>query len=212
MRKTQLSQWGKGLVFAGTVFLGAFLLFQVQPLVGRFLLPWFGGTPEVWTTCMLFFQVFLLGGYAYAHAVARMKRPRLQAVLHIALLILALAFLPIVPKDIFKPTGANYPVLRILLICSVTVGLPYLLLSADLAADCSVVCTGVSSSQSVSAVRPVEYGVTLGAGQLSVCVRAADDPPGYGDGVVARFYDVRGAVRDGGADEPKTDRIARQQR
>ena len=123
-------QLGIGLVFAVTIFLGAFLLFQVQPLIGRFLLPWFGGTPEIWTTCMLFFQVFLLGGYLYAHAIAKMKRIGLQAVLHIALLLLALCFLPIVPKDIFKPTDASYPILRILLICSATVGLPYLLLSA----------------------------------------------------------------------------------
>ena len=126
----KLRQLGTGLVFAVTIFLGAFLLFQVQPLIGRFLLPWFGGTPEVWTTCMLFFQLFLLGGYLYAHAVARMKCFRLQAVLHIGLLVGALCFLPIIPRDVFKPNGSEYPILRILLICSVTVGLPYLLLSA----------------------------------------------------------------------------------
>ena len=126
----RLKQLGVGLVFAVTIFLGAFLLFQVQPLIGRFLLPWFGGTPEVWTTCMLFFQVFLLGGYLYAHALAKIKRLRLQAVLHIALLLGALCFLPIIPKEFFKPTGSSYPIVRILLICSATVGLPYLLLSA----------------------------------------------------------------------------------
>ena len=125
-----LRQLCLGTLFAGTIFLGAFLLFQVQPLIGRFLLPWFGGTPEVWTTCMLFFQIFLLGGYLYAHAVVKIKRTGLQAVLHIALLLLALCFLPILPKDIFKPTDASYPILRILLICTMTVGLPYLLLSA----------------------------------------------------------------------------------
>ena len=126
----KLKQYCLGALFAVTIFLGAFLLFQVQPLIGRFLLPWFGGTPEVWTTCMLFFQIFLLGGYLYAHSLARMKRLGLQAILHIALLLLALCFLPIVPKEIFKPTDASYPILRILLICSATVGLPYLLLSA----------------------------------------------------------------------------------
>ena len=74
--QSRLGQLGLGLVFAVTIFLGAFLLFQVQPLIGRFLLPWFGGTPEVWTTCMLFFQVFLLGGYLYAHLLVRIPRLR----------------------------------------------------------------------------------------------------------------------------------------
>lgn len=117
-------------MFAATIFLGAFLLFQVQPLIGRFLLPWFGGSPEVWTTCMLFFQVFLLAGYAYAHVLIRIKSTDLQAALHIGLLFIALLFLPIVPKDSFKPTATAIPVVRILLICSLTVGLPYVLLSA----------------------------------------------------------------------------------
>lgn len=126
----RLKQFGLGLVFAVTIFLGAFLLFQVQPLIGRFLLPWFGGTPEVWTTCMLFFQVFLLGGYLYAHGLAKIRRMRVQAMVHIGLLAAALLFLPIIPHDFFKPTNETYPVLQILLICSVTVGLPYFLLSA----------------------------------------------------------------------------------
>src|SRR5512133_15023 len=59
------------LAYAVTIFVGAFLLFQVQPLIGKFILPWFGGGPGVWTTCMLFFQMLLLGGYAYAHAARR---------------------------------------------------------------------------------------------------------------------------------------------
>jgi len=118
------------LIFGATIFSGAFLLFSVQPLLGRFLLPWFGGSSEVWTTCMLFFQVFLLCGYLYAYFLAKLKNFGLQIGLHVALLLLALFFLPIVPKDIFKPTGSEYPIPRILLICSMTVGLPYLLLAA----------------------------------------------------------------------------------
>ena len=66
------------LAYALTIFLGAFLLFQVQPLIGKYILPWFGGGPGVWTTCMLFFQLLLLGGYAYAHWLARALRPRAQ--------------------------------------------------------------------------------------------------------------------------------------
>ncbi|HIL24942.1 MAG TPA: hypothetical protein EYG19_06035, partial [Verrucomicrobia bacterium] len=56
-------------LFAVTIFWGAFLLFLVQPLIGKYILPWFGGTPGVWTTCLLFFQCHLLGGYAYAHCL-----------------------------------------------------------------------------------------------------------------------------------------------
>ena len=63
-------------VYALTIFIGAFLLFQVQPLIGKYILPWFGGGPGVWTTCMLFFQVALLGGYAYAHLISQRLKPR----------------------------------------------------------------------------------------------------------------------------------------
>ena len=69
--------------YALTIFTGAFLLFQVQPLIGKYILPWFGGGPGVWTTCMLFFQVLLLGGYAYAHFTSRWLKPRTQAVVHL---------------------------------------------------------------------------------------------------------------------------------
>ena len=128
--KRGLPQFVISAFFAMMIFLGAFLLFQVQPLMGRFLLPWFGGSPEVWTTCMLFFQVFLLAGYAYAHLLIRIPQVKLQAVIHIGLLAGALFFLPILPKESLVPTVENSPVFEILLICSLTVGLPYLLLSA----------------------------------------------------------------------------------
>lgn len=127
---SRLQQFATGLLFAATIFLGAFLLFQVQPLVGRFLLPWFGGSPEVWTTCMLFFQVFLLAGYAYAHLLTRIRQTKLHSVIHIGLLAAAFFFLPILPKESFVPTGESRPIFEILMICSLTVGLPYMLLSA----------------------------------------------------------------------------------
>src|SRR5258706_3273323 len=98
-------------VYALTIFIGAFLLFQVQPLIGKYILPWFGGGPGVWTTCMLFFQILLLGGYAYAHLTSRLLRPRAQAVLHLALLAGALALLPITPGDARKPRGDRNPTL-----------------------------------------------------------------------------------------------------
>src|SRR5213075_1647236 len=100
--------------FALTIFAGAFLLFQVQPLIGKYILPWFGGGPGVWTTCMLFFQVLLLGGYAYAHLTSRLLRPRAQVLAHLALLAGALALLPITPGDSWKPNGGGNPTVEIL--------------------------------------------------------------------------------------------------
>jgi len=118
------------LVYALTIFLGAFLLFQVQPLMAKFILPWFGGGPAVWTTCMLFFQVMLLAGYAYAHASIRLLRPRAQAVVHLALLVTALWQLPIVPAEAWKPSGAELPTWHILRLLTANLALPYLVLSS----------------------------------------------------------------------------------
>ena len=118
------------LAYAVTIFTGAFLLFQVQPLIGKYILPWFGGGPGVWTTCMLFFQMLLLGGYAYAHFSSRWLRPRAQAILHLVLLAAAVALLPITPNDSWKPHGAENPTLHILALLAVSIGLPYFVLSA----------------------------------------------------------------------------------
>ena len=115
--------------FAGATLLGAFLLFQVQPLVGKFILPWFGGATAVWTTCMLFFQNVLVGGYAYSHLSVSRLSPRSQVVVHCLLLLAAVAMLPIVPNTAWKPTGDTAPTLAILLLLSATVGLPYFVLS-----------------------------------------------------------------------------------
>jgi hypothetical protein len=117
------------LSYALAIFSGAFLLFQVQPLIGKYILPWFGGGPGVWTTCMLFFQVVLLAGYAYAHFTSRWLKPRSQAILHLVLLMAALAFLPITPSDSWKPRGSENPVLQILSLLGVSLGLPYFVLS-----------------------------------------------------------------------------------
>ena len=117
-------------VYALTIFTGAFLLFLVQPLIGKYILPWFGGAPSVWTTCMLFFQMVLLCGYAYAHVSARWLKPRAQALLHLALLVAALALLPITPSDSWKPTDGADPTLRILALLFVSIGLPYFVLAA----------------------------------------------------------------------------------
>jgi hypothetical protein len=118
------------LPFAVAIFLGAFLLFQVQPLIGKYVLPWFGGAPAVWTACMLFFQMLLLAGYTYAHFSTRFLSPRMQAFLHIALLVAALCVLPIAPSVRWKPKSSDDPTLRILILLTACVGLPYFTLSA----------------------------------------------------------------------------------
>jgi len=117
--------------YAVAIFLSAFLLFQVEPIIARYILPWFGGTPAVWTTCMLFFQVFLLGGYLYAHLLASHFSPRYQALIHLSLVLCSLVFLPITPEDTWKPDGSENPMLAIVLLLLVTIGAPFLLVSAS---------------------------------------------------------------------------------
>ena len=120
-----------GISVLVTIFLGAFLLFQVQPMMGRYVLPWFGGGPAVWTTCLLFFQLFLLAGYAYAHWLGSRSDSRLQGYVHIALLVGSLAFLPIGPHAVSWRENTSYqPTVRILILLAATAGGPYLLLSA----------------------------------------------------------------------------------
>lgn len=116
-------------LFACTIFLSAFLLFQVQPLVGKMILPWFGGSASVWTTCLLFFQGVLLVGYLYAHWLVRFISPGKQAVIHVLALAASLAVLPIIPATDWKPAGGEDPSLLIIGLLTVTIGLPYLLLS-----------------------------------------------------------------------------------
>lgn len=124
------SSWRYALWAGATVLLSAFLLFLVQPLISHAILPWFGGGPAVWTTCMLFFQIALLGGYSYAHGLSLLGEPRRQWLIHIALLVAALCLLPILPSDGWHPTDSARPVARILVLLSVCVGLPYFLLSS----------------------------------------------------------------------------------
>ncbi len=115
---------------AATVFLSAFLLFLVQPLLAKQILPWFGGAAIVWTLAMVFFQSGLLVGYAYAHVLASRVAPRAQAPIHVALLAASLTFLPLVPDPSWKPQGGASPAMGILGLLFATVALPYALLSA----------------------------------------------------------------------------------
>lgn len=116
-------------LFAVTIFASAFLLFLVQPIIAKQILPWFGGSASVWATCLVFFQTTLLLGYAYADFTVRRLGPRAQVRLHVALLIASLVMLPIVPSASWKPVGTENPIFLILGLLAATIGLPYFLLS-----------------------------------------------------------------------------------
>ncbi|HEV8112551.1 MAG TPA: fused MFS/spermidine synthase [Planctomycetota bacterium] len=113
-----------------TVFLSAFLLFQVQLVIGKAILPWFGGSAAVWMTCLLFFQALLFGGYLYAYLVVDRLAPRWQGIAHLAPLLLSLLLLPIAPSPTWKPIDASDPTWRILGLLAVHVGGPFFVLSA----------------------------------------------------------------------------------
>src|SRR5437868_11817210 len=132
-RSSTLAWWS-----ATTILVSAFLLFQVQPIISKKILPWFGGSPAVWTTCVLFFQLALLGGYAYADWLIKYCPPRRQGIVHISLLLLALlTFLitpagsiwNITPSGFWKPLDGTMPAGRILLLLAAKVGAPFFVAS-----------------------------------------------------------------------------------
>ena len=124
--------------FSLTIFLSAFLLFQVQLIIAKYILPWFGGSSAVWNACMLFFQILLTGGYVYAHLVGTRLSSRRQGGFHVVVLAAAALLLlihvvgwpaPILPSSFWKPADGYAPVARILLVLAVSVGLPFFVLS-----------------------------------------------------------------------------------
>ncbi|HEX9838505.1 MAG TPA: hypothetical protein VGA72_04130 [Anaerolineales bacterium] len=128
------------LLFATSIFLSAFLLFQIQPMIGKFILPWFGGTPAVWSTVMLFFQVLLTGGYAYAYWLVGRVRSQRRTLIHITLITSAIALLaflsfiwpsPITPDSSWKPNNVNSPILDIFKLLTISIGLPYFILASN---------------------------------------------------------------------------------
>lgn len=115
---------------AGAVLLSAFLLFLVQPLMGRLITPWFGGSAAVWTACLAFFQTALVMGYGYAALSLRLLPPRTQRLLHLGLLAASLFFLPILPNAALQPVDPHDPLWQIVLLLLTSAGLPYMLLAA----------------------------------------------------------------------------------
>jgi hypothetical protein len=130
---------GSRLIFGSAIFISAFLLFQVQLILGKFLLPWFGGISAVWATCLVFFQVFLFLGYLYSHKVCGSLTLRKQANIHFVLLGVTMAAVaiawsswgsPFLPTSAWKPAPGSAPIPSILKLLTATIGLPFLLLSA----------------------------------------------------------------------------------
>src|SRR5262245_45344930 len=112
-------------MFALTTALSAFLLFLVQPLLSKAILPWFGGTPAVWTVCLLFFQVTLFAGYSYAHSITRLLSKTSQAVLHVLLLVVAISLGSITPAASWKSGATEEPTVHILTLLAAHIGVPY---------------------------------------------------------------------------------------
>jgi hypothetical protein len=111
------------LLFATTIFLGAFLLFLIEPLFAKLILPWFGGSAAVWATCLVFFQTALLLGYLYADAVTRRLAPKRQSALHLALVLLSILWLPVAPQVFWRTHVQVDPAWRILGLLTFSIGL-----------------------------------------------------------------------------------------
>ncbi len=127
-------------LYAFSVLLSAFLLFQIQPMIGKYILPWFGGTPTVWSTVLLFFQALLTGGYAYAYWLLGRLRDRLQGIVHLIALGISLGVLlvtaltwpsPLTPDASWRPQGSNLPIWEIFQVLAVSASIPYFLLSSN---------------------------------------------------------------------------------
>ena len=118
------------LLYGVTIFTSAFLLFQVQPIVAKYILPWYGGSQAVWSVSLLFFQAFLLLGYLYAHLLRKLWNQRRESLIHCSLLAASLLLMPIVPSDSWRAGGGSDPTWQILGLLTATLGLPYALLAS----------------------------------------------------------------------------------
>ena len=161
------------ILYASTIFLSAFLLFQVQPLIAKIILPWFGGSAAVWSAAMLFFQLVLLAGYGYSHFAIRRLTARQQWTVHAALLLVSCALLPILPSPHWKPNEAGDPTLRILLLLGATIGLPYFLLSSTSPLLQAWYVRKTGSTVAISFVRALKFRIDARSGERSVSGRAA---------------------------------------
>jgi len=116
--------------YAVTIFISSFFIFQIQPVIARFILPWYGGSAAVWTTCMLFFLTMLLAGYSYAYFLSRYLNTKKQAIVHICLIFISLLLLPFTPAESLKPIGTENPSVSLLVTLIYSIGIPYVLIAA----------------------------------------------------------------------------------
>lgn len=211
----QSSRW-LGVLFGGTIFLSAFLLFGVQPLLSKAILPWFGGSSAVWTTCMLFFQLVLFSGYAYSHLlVARLPENR-QWATHLVVLAVGAAWLmagafgdalaPVLPAASWKPSAGADPTWRVVLMLALTIGWPYFVLSTTgplLQAWYGRLHPGGGS---LSSVRIVECRIVVGIAGISLRGRATLGPGHPGPGLESPLRGFRHADGSRGLVEPAVSR------
>jgi spermidine synthase len=118
------------MLYLAIIFVSAFLLFQVQPLIAKLILPYFGGGAAIWTACLLFFQAFLLLGYFYAHCLTQLKSVKLQLTIHLGLIVSSVLFLPIGINMFTETSLVNSPLMNILFLLATSIGLPYFILSS----------------------------------------------------------------------------------
>ena len=197
------------MLYALTIFASAFLLFLLQPIVAKQILPWFGGSASVWTTCLVFFQTTLLLGYGYADFSVRRLAPRAQALLHIVLLVASLAVLPIIPGAFWKPTGAGKPDLANPGASRGNDWTSVFRAFHDQPSHPGMVRAPPPRPQPVSAVRAVQPRVDAGAARLPIPARALDRHADAGLGLVRRLCRLHRAVRARGLPERHAYRPAR---
>ena len=186
---------GSKVLFAGTIFSSAFLLFLVQPLIAKQILPWFGGSAAVWSICMVFFQVTLLAGYAYSDWISRHLAPRRQVMVHIVLLALSLAFLPILAQSHWKPGGEEDPTLWILGLLVATIG-SALLSALDHRPPGPVLgLPDHDRGPCLPLLLPVQPGLPAGPGELPLPARTPGQAGDPGLRLVRGLCPVHPAVR-----------------
>ncbi len=190
-------------LYALTIFASAFLLFLVQPIVAKQILPWFGGSAAVWATCLVFFQTTLLLGYAYADFTVRRLRPRTQVRLHVALLAVSLVALPIVPGAFWKPVGAENPIWLILGLLGGTIGLPYFLLSTTSPLVQAWFARRFPGRNPYRLFALSNLASLVALAGLPVPAGAVGRHPRAGVGVVGRLRAIRRPCRGRGVREPE---------
>lgn len=190
------SRWPSKFIYGLTIFLSAFLLFEIQPIIAKIILPWFGGSAAVWSVCLLFFQTALLLGYLYSHLLIRYSRSRVHISIHLVLLAASILMLPVLPKDSWKPLGRGDPTWQILLLLVATIGLPYFLLSAT-SPLVQAWYARARRRDSLPVLRAFECRLFTRLAELSRGHRAIRFTLGPGLGLVGSFPRVCRALRRG---------------